>query len=262
MRALGRLRSERCLDGRQQPPGQIRALLCERRRAALDGERDLLQRHSPERVPAYESLPEHDTDRPDVARRIGFLACESLGCDVRERPRDVSDSRQRVRAVELRQTEVEKADRDRVAVLQEDVRRLDVTVDDARPVRMGERVENLRGDLDGATVTYVVSTEGVADGSPRDVLVGDVDVARVVADVVRAHAALVAKPPRRERLALRAGGRFPFPGDDLERDVEPGDLVPREPDGAVPAASQGPDGAVAVEDQLPGGKGMRKRGHR
>ncbi len=149
-----------------------------------------------------------------------------------------------------------------VAVLEQDVRRLDVSVDDASSVCMRERVENLRRDLDRFEIRDGVRAESLANGATGDVLVGDVDVPGVVTDVVRPHAALVAQTPCRERLTLGSSGGLSLARNDLERDVEARHLVLRKPDGAVPSASEGAYGPVAVEDQLPGGKGMCERRHR
>ena len=54
--------------------------------------------------------------------------------------------------LELRQPEVEKPDGDLVAVLEHDVGRLDVAVDDALRVGVRECFEHLGGGFDGAPV--------------------------------------------------------------------------------------------------------------
>ena len=101
---------------------------------------------------AGEHLPEEDAYGPDVAFRCRLLSREPFGRDVGERSRDVSDRRQRVCAVELREAEVEEPDGDLVPILEEDVGRLHVTMDDSRPVRVRERIEHLRRNLDGVLV--------------------------------------------------------------------------------------------------------------
>ena len=209
-------------------------------------------------MPSRERLPEQDADRPHVALGCRLRAGQALGCDVRERSGHVADGGQRVRAVELGEPEVEQADRDLVAVLEQDVRRLDVAVDDPGSVRVRERVEHLGGDLDGVFVRELVRAHRLAHRSARDVLVGDVDVARVVPDVVRAHAALVAEPARRESLALGPRGGLSLARDDLERDVEAVALVAGEPDRARAAASERPHRAVAAEDELSGRMGRSR----
>ena len=98
--------------------------------------------------------------------------------------------------------------------------RLDVPMDDPRAMCVRERVEHLRGDLDGVAVGQCTGADRLAERPPGDVLVRDVDVARVVPDVVRADAAVVAQASRSHRLALGARGRLALPRDDLQRDVE------------------------------------------
>ena len=102
----------------------------------------------------------------------------------------------------------------------------------------------------------------VAHRAARHVLVRDVDVARVVADVVGAHAAVVAQAAGGERLALGACGGLALARDDLQRDVEAVLLVEREPDRARAAGSERSHGPVAPEDELLGGRDGRDGGHR
>ena len=90
----------------------------------------------------------------------------------------------------------------------------------------------------------------LAERPPVDVLVGDVDVAGVAAEVVGADAARVAQPRGGFHLALGARSALALAGDDLEGDVEAGPLVPRQPDRARAAAAERPQRAVAVEDEL------------
>ena len=146
-------------------------------------------------------------------------------------------------------------------VLEEDVRRLDVAMDDARAVRMRQGVEHLGRDLDGIGVGELVHPHRLAQRASGDVLVRDVHVARVVPDVVGAHAAVMAEPSRREGLALGSGRGLPLARDDLQRDGEAGPLVLREPDGAGAAAPERTDRPVAAEDEL-SGRGDRDGRHR
>ena len=149
-------------------------------------------------------------------------------------------------------------------LLDEHVRRLHVAVDDPEPVRVRERVEDLRRRLDGVAVAELAGAQRLAQRAALDVLVGDVDVAAVAAEVVGADAALVPEPRRRLHLARRPRGALALARDDLERDLEAGALVPGEPDGAGAAAAERPEGPVAVEDEVGGGKGVRgaRHGHR
>ena len=181
---------------------------------------------------AREGLPEDHADRPDVASHRRLVAREAFRGDVRQRPGDVTDRGQGVGLVELREPEVEHPDRERVALLDEHVRRLHVAVDDPAAMRVREAVEHLRGDLDRLGVADVLVPERLPQGAAADVLVGDVDVAGVAAEVVGAHTALVPQPRGGLHLPARPGGALPFARDDLERDLEARALVVGEPHGA------------------------------
>ncbi len=204
----------------------------------------------PERMRAGERLPEHHADRPDVGGGGRLLAEQPLGRDVAERAGDVADRGQRVELGHLREPEVEQPHVDLVALGEQHVRRLDVAVDDPAPVRVRERLEHLRGDLDRAAVVELAGRERLAQRLARDVLVGDVDVARVARERVDPLAARMAQRGRGPRLALGARGGLSLARDDLQRDVEAGLLVARKPDVAHSARSERPQRPVAAEDQL------------
>ncbi len=180
-------------------------------------------------MPLAQRLPQEHPDRPDVALWSRLASVETLRRDVRERSRDVADGREGVRAVELGETEVEEADREVVAILDEDVRGLDVAVDDSGPMGVRERIEDLSRDLDSVAIGERSGANRLAERPPGHVLVCDVDVARIVADVVRTHAAVVPQPACRHGLPLGAGSRLALPRDDLQRDIEAVPLVEREP---------------------------------
>lgn len=80
--------------------------------------------------------------------------------------RDVADGREGVRAVELGQTEVEEADREVVAILDEDVCGLDVAVHDSGPMGMRERIEDLSRDLDSVAIGERSGTNRLAERPP------------------------------------------------------------------------------------------------
>ena len=218
--------------------------------------------HSPERMPVGERLPQEDADRPDVALGRRVAAGEPLGRDVGQGSGHVADRRERVGAVELREPEVEKADGELVAVLDEDVRGLHVTVDDPGAMSVCQRVEHLRCDLHGIAIGERARADRLAQRPPGHVLVGDVDVARVVTDVVRANTAFVTQAAGRERLSLGPRRRLSFARDDLQRDVEPVALVEREPDGAGASAPERAHGPIAAENELLGGWDSRDGRHR
>ena len=251
-RALGRVARERVADAASRRFGRSGRSSWSGGAPASIVPGHLRQRDAPERVLAGERLPEQDPDAPDVAGGAGFLAAEALGRDVGERAGHVADGGQRLRLVELGETEVEQADGDaRVVVGEQDVRRLDVAVDDPAAVRVRETVEDLRRRLDRLAVAQLAGAHRVPERPAADVLVGDVDVAGVGAEAVGAEAALVPQARRRLGLALRAVGGLALARDDLQRHVETRLLVAREPDRAGAAAAERPQRAVAVEDELP-----------
>src|SRR5918994_1591622 len=84
----------------------------------------------------------------------------------------------------------------------------------------------------------------------RYVLVRDVDVARVVADVVRTDTSVVTEAAGGERLALGTRCGLAFARDDLQSDVEAVLLVEREPDRARTSGSERSHGPVAPEHEL------------
>ena len=118
---------------------------------------------------AGERLPEEHADRPDVRGAVRLLPGQPLGGDVPEGSRHVSGGGERVRLFDPRQAEVEQADGELVALLDHDVRRLDVAVDDALGVRVRERVQHLRGDFDRRPVVDRAAPERLAQRPAGDV---------------------------------------------------------------------------------------------
>ena len=103
-----------------------------------------------------------------------------------------------------------------------------------------EAVEDLSSCLDGLAVAQLARAHRLTQRAAADVLVGDVDVAGIGAEAIRAQAALVSQPRRRLGFAFGPVRRLALARDDLERDLEPRALVPCEPDGARAAAPEGP----------------------
>ena len=67
-------------------------------------------------------------------------------------------------------------------------------MDDAARVRVRQRLQHLRGDLDRVAVAQALGAKHLAERPSLDELVGDVDVTLVLAEVVGTNAAGVAKP--------------------------------------------------------------------
>ena len=124
-------------------------------------------------------------------------------------------------------------------------------------VGVREPVEDLARRVDRLRIGQLPRAQRLAQRPAADVLVGDVDVARVGAEAVRAQAALVAKPCRRLGLALGPVAGLAFSRHDLEGHVETVRLVAREPDGARRAAPERPQWPIAVEHELARGEGVR-----
>ena len=125
---------------------------------------------------------------------------------------------------------------------------------DSPAVGMGEPVEDLRRRLDGSRVRQLARPHRLSERATADVLVRDVDVAGIGAEAVRAEAALVAEPRGGLRLALGPVRGLALARDDLERDVETGLLVAREPDRAGRSGAERAKRAVPVENELPRGE--------
>ena len=206
-------------------------------------------------MPAGERFPEQDADRPDVRRGPRLFASKALWRNVRKRSRNVSGGGQGLFPVHSRKSEVEQADRDLVALGEQDVRGLDVAVDDSVCMGVRERLADLRGDLEGGRVVDRAFPKRLPQRSTRHVLVGDVDVAGVPRKGVCPLAAWMAEARSRRGLSLGAGGRFPLPRHDLERHLDAGRLVAGEPNRAVAAAAERLQGTVPAENEFVRGDG-------
>ena len=174
---------------------------------------------------------------------------QALRRDVRERPGHVSDRRQRVRVLQLRKPEVEEPHRYVLLLGDQHVRGLHIAVHDPARVGEGEPLEDLRRGLDGALVVQVAGAQSLTQRAPRDVLVRDVEMLVVCLEAVRAQAVRMVEARCGRRFPLRARARAAFLGDDLERDVAAGLLVPRQPHRPRAAASERAQGPVSAEHE-------------
>src|SRR5205807_2589524 len=147
-----------------------------------------------------------------------------------------------------REPEVEHARRDPLAVHEEDVRRLDVPMQDPGRVSVSEAFADLRARLDRGVLGHVAVAKHLTERAPWDELVRDVDVPRVAPEGVCAETRGMAQLCGGLRLTLGPRSRLALARDDLERDVESRLLVAREPDRAGASATQRAQGPVAVED--------------
>ena len=209
-----------------------------------------------------ERLPEEHADRPHVRGRARFLSMQALRRDVCERPGYVADSRERVRVGHQREPEVEEPHRDVLLLGEQHVRRLHVAMDDPARVRERQPLEHLCSRLDRAFVTELMRAQGLPKRLARDVLVRDVEVLGVHFEPVGAQAVGVAQPCRRLGLTLGPRRRPAFPGDDLQRELLPGDLVAHEPHRPRAAAAKWAQGPIPVQDETVRGDGFDGARHR
>ena len=244
---------------------KIGPLRRDRRRARLDRGGDLRAGVRPRTGAARRALPRAARRRPTRRSLLWPRRRQPLGRDVGERAGHVADRRQRVGLVELGKPEIEQPDRDLGLLLDEHVRRLHVAVDDPEAVCVRERRRGSAPAISTASRSVSLPARSASRiVVPVHVLVGDVDVAAVAAEVVGADAPLVAQPRGGLHLSRRTRRALALARDDLEGDLEPGALVAGEPDGAGAAASERSEGPVAVEDELAVGEGRGgvRHGHR
>ena len=192
-------------------------------------------------MPPGERLPEHHADRPDVGRAGGVVAREALGRDVRERPGHVALRGERLGLGHAGEPEVEEPGASPSPSASRTFEGLTSRWRIPARVRMREALADLCAGLDRVGVVELAGAQRLAERAARDELVGDVDVARIAGECVRAQAARVAQLRGRRGLALGARGGLALAGDDLQGDVEPRLLVagePHRPRAAAPERAQ------------------------
>ena len=134
-------------------------------------------------------------------------------------------------------------------------------MDDAACVRVRERVEDLDRRLDRRRVVELAGAHRLAERAARNVLVRDVHVLRVAPEPVGALTAGMTQARRRLGLALRTRRGLSLARNDLERDVQAGLLVARQPDRPRAAAAERSERAVPPEDELALEEGWGGVGH-
>ena len=202
-----------------------------------------------ERAPSAQELERDNGKRVAVARGCRVLALCLLGREVAGRAEHRARHRQRVHSGGAGDSEVR--DVDVVVPVEQEVRRLDVSVDDAMAVggverrgRLPEPFERLP-DLLGA-----VYTDPVLEGTAAQVLHDDEGPLRVLADVEdRDDVRLPGQPRRRQRLACepssdRVVARVAV-GEQLDRDGAPERRVGRAVDLAHSSARDALRRAIA-----------------
>src|SRR5213079_3168031 len=120
--------------------------------------------------------------------------------------------------------EVEYPHRHVLALGEEHVRRLDVTVEDAGRVSVRERLADLRAGLDRVAILERAGPQRLPHGPAGNELVRDVHVPRIARKGVRAQAGRVAQARRGGGLALGARRGLALAGHDLEGEDQPAPL--------------------------------------
>ena len=225
---------ERAVERRAQLAGQVRARLRERREPGADAPRGGGRRAGADRVRPRERLVEDEPERVEVGAPVDRLPRGLLGRHVGERADDVARPRQRVLAGELGDAEVGQLRRAAARarhVGDDHVLRLDVAVDDAALVGVGERVGERQPDPQDVAVRQLVRRLELGERAALDQLGDEVAVAVRLAGVEQRDDRVVVEPRDRAGLALGALGLHAGGRDDLDRDGAPEALVARRVDG-------------------------------
>ena len=172
-RALGGIGQDGGVDRAAEPGRQVAAHPAERRQAHPDAARGLRGVAPAHRVDARQRLVEHEPQRVDVGGALQALAARLLGGHVGERPHDVAGARQHVAVGHPRDPEVREL-RDAAALLglvgADDVRGLDVAVDDAARVGVLERVAERHADAQHVAVRQLALAQELRERAPADEL--------------------------------------------------------------------------------------------
>ncbi len=195
-----------------------------------------------------EQLVRDDTERVAVARRGRGLASSLLGREVPGRPENRSGKRQGVEAGRGRDAEV--GDVHAVLVVQQQIRRLHVPVDDALGVCGIEAGRGLAEPLDRATRSDRLGASTIVDGAAVEVLHDDERLAVVLADVEDGHDVRMCREtgcgsrlPREPR--THVGVARMALGEHLDRNRSAQETVRRAIDVSHPAAREMRDRRVA-----------------
>ena len=231
LEAIGRGLEDRCERGCRRPspriagerPGtrrrerapEVGAHLCERARALAVTLGELGGRARAERVRTRHRLVQHHADRPDVGRRRRHRAGADLRCHVGERAEQPVVDRG-VRPDEHRDAEV--GELHRPVAAEQDVRRLDVAVHDARRVRVGEPGTGRRAGAQERRIAERPGTQGCAEIAAVDELGHDVDVVVVPGAVEQADDVRMVETTRDLDLALGPAAQRRVVRDRLDRD--------------------------------------------
>jgi hypothetical protein len=192
-RLLAQAPGQQALEGHGQ--AQPRPNRGDRRRRVVEVLRQELHQRLPfEGRPPGQHLVEHDAQRVDVGPPVDGVAHDLLGRHVLRRAQDLAGARHRrplAVVEELGDAEIEHA-REVLApgaLGEDDVVRLEVAVNDAVCVCVGQRRRDLLGDVDGTEgCQRGLARDDVAQADAGDQLHGDEqDAALVLAEVEERH---------------------------------------------------------------------------
>jgi hypothetical protein len=240
--AIGGIGGEGVVEGVGERPRQVATVARERLELAADAPSGRRRRGAAHRIDPAERLVQDERERVQVGLLADLLALALLGGHVGERAEHVAGARQRILADEARTAEVRQLGGFRAvlrAVRDEHVLRLDVAVDDAARVRVGERAGECDSDREQLLVAQVAGGDQGGEGAPLDQL-GD-QVAGVLHDarLIQRDDPRVRQARRRERLPARAlAVAVGAEGNPLERNLAVQYLVVRAPDDAEPARAE------------------------
>ena len=198
-------------------------------------------------------LVQHGAKRPHIAPCRGGLTREPLRGGVAERADHLGRSGQGIRrAVERRNPEVDEVERP--VIVDQDVRRLDVAVDDSLVMGGRQRVGDDRRDRDSLAGRQRPFGNALVEWPAGDEVHDQGGFLGVVDEVARADDRRVVDRAERRRLSFEPGscGRV---GDDmrvqaLERHDLPRAFVARTPDRGHPADGVAVEQPIALGDQM------------
>ena len=208
-----------------------------------------------ERLGAGEHLEEHQPGGVDVAARVGDAALDLLGGEVgdgaQQHALGAGDG-----LAGHRPGQAEVGDLDRAVVVDDDVLGLDVAVDQALGVGLGERLQHRLEHVErGPGREQALLAQDVAQGLAGHVLHRQEDAAVVLALVEHGHHVGVRQRRARAGLAAEAGDEALVVGEvlahHLQRDLAVEPLVDGQVDRRHPAVGEPTEHAVAPVEGAP-----------
>ena len=211
------------------------------------------RRVAAERPPAGQELERHDRERVPVARGRRLLASRLLRGDVPRGAEHGARLREHVRSRRRRDPEVR--DMDVAVAIEEEVRGLDVAMDDAARMRAIERVRRLLQPGERLGAGNAPAAQALVDGAALEVLHDDERSPVVLVDVEDGHDVRRSREARgRKSLPAEARASVVLPGVpvgqhlDRNRPLERG--VGRAVDLTHPSASDEVGGGVPPREHV------------